>query len=367
MQRAELSLQPVISRPTKRRAATGLRRLCQQLTPWAQEMNRHCARRNTGYVVPLVNVREITVKLLKWQSRREELYDRLYSLNWGETTTNNYGFAPAEAIRHGAFQLQLYTELLKLLDDRVDVGRIARVLEISCGRGGGLGHLARSCRRRPRWSGSTSPPTRSRSARNAMRPSPTSPSSAAMRCNCRSTTARSTSWSTSRHRMPTATMRRSCARSGACCTPGAGFSLPTTGPAGRCPGWSSWRAAAGLAGELRDITPNVVSACELDAERRRRIIRAGLPWYARLLLTGSLEGYSGLPGTLNFERFRSGDRMYFLGCMSPCPQDDAQRQLRRRPRYRRRHPEPLVGSPEPSSAHRAGSGAVSPSRSARSR
>ena len=31
-------------------------------------------------------------------ARREELYDRLYSLEWGETTTNNYGFAPAEGI-----------------------------------------------------------------------------------------------------------------------------------------------------------------------------------------------------------------------------------------------------------------------------
>ena len=79
--------------------------------------------------------------------------------------------------------------------------------------------------------------------------------------------------------------------------------------------------AAGLAGELRDITPNVVSACELDADRRRRIIRAGLPWYARLVLTSSLEGYSGLPGTPNLERFRSRDRMYFLGCLSPGPED----------------------------------------------
>ena len=79
--------------------------------------------------------------------------------------------------------------------------------------------------------------------------------------------------------------------------------------------------SAGLAGELRDITRNVVSACELDAERRRSTIRAGLPWYARPLLTRSLERYSALPGTPNLKRFRNGDRMYFLGCMSPCRQD----------------------------------------------
>ena len=86
--------------------------------------------------------------------------------------------------------------------------------------------------------------------------------------------------------------------------------------------------AAGLAGALRDVTPNVVGACELDAERRRRIIRSGLPWYSHLLLANGLEGYSGLPGTLNFERFRSGDRMYFLSCMLPWRQDvDAARRL----------------------------------------
>ena len=73
---------------------------------------------------------------------------------------------------------------------------------------------------------------------------------------------------------------------------------------------------AGLRGELRDITPNVVSACELDAERRRGVIRSGVPWYYRLLFSGSFERYAGLPGTVTFERFRHGDRMYFLTCMT---------------------------------------------------
>ena len=37
--------------------------------------------------------------------------------------------------------------------------------------------------------------------------------------------------------------------------------------------------AAGFVGPLRDVTPNVVRACELDSERRRALIRAGLPWW----------------------------------------------------------------------------------------
>ena len=61
--------------------------------------------------------------------------------------------------------------------------------------------------------------------------------------------------------------------------------------------------ASGLAGELRDITKNVVSACELDAERRRGVIRSGVPWFYRLLLSGHFERYAALPGTFTFERF----------------------------------------------------------------
>ena len=73
--------------------------------------------------------------------RREELYDLLYSLRWGEATTNNYGFAPAETAAPERFQLQLYAELLKLLGRTRRAAGIERVLEISCGRGGGLRHL----------------------------------------------------------------------------------------------------------------------------------------------------------------------------------------------------------------------------------
>ena len=117
--------------------------------------------------------------------------------------------------------------------------------------------------------------------------------------------------------MPMATTQRSCARSDGCCTPSGRFLYADYRTRRKMPRLEELARAAGLDGELRDITPNVVGACELDAERRRRMIRSGLPWYARLLLTRRLEGYSGLPGTLTFERFRGGDRMYFLTCMAP--------------------------------------------------
>ena len=58
------------------------------------------------------HLRKLKSWILRGGARREELYDRLYSLNWGETTTNNYGFAPAEGHQAERFQLQLYSELL---------------------------------------------------------------------------------------------------------------------------------------------------------------------------------------------------------------------------------------------------------------
>ncbi len=59
--------------------------------------------------------------ILRWSimirgKRREDLYDRLYSLPWDGMTTNNYGFAPAETGDRERFQLQLYAELSKLLE-----------------------------------------------------------------------------------------------------------------------------------------------------------------------------------------------------------------------------------------------------------
>ena len=84
----------------------------------------------------------LTSSIMSHGKRREDLYDRLYSLRWGEATTNNYGFAPAESTAPERFQLQLYTELLKLLEGTPGATGIERILEISCGRGGGLRHLA---------------------------------------------------------------------------------------------------------------------------------------------------------------------------------------------------------------------------------
>jgi methyltransferase family protein len=79
-------------------------------------------------------------KKIRWKSR-PELYDILYSLPWGHTVYNNYGFAPAETDAPEQFQIQLYCELTKLLNGSGGQPVAKHMLEISCGRGGGLCHL----------------------------------------------------------------------------------------------------------------------------------------------------------------------------------------------------------------------------------
>src|SRR4249919_3894327 len=75
------------------------------------------------------------------------LYDLLYSADWGETTTNNYGFAPTQIEGPERYQLQMYEELYKLFRAVDDPSKPQRLLEVSSGRGGGLRHLVK------RWKG----------------------------------------------------------------------------------------------------------------------------------------------------------------------------------------------------------------------
>lgn len=75
------------------------------------------------------------------------IYDRAYGLpQWGEISTFNYGYAPfddsvAEAWPNEPHQIQLYAEVAKAV--RAAGGRTApsRLLEVCCGRSGGLAHL----------------------------------------------------------------------------------------------------------------------------------------------------------------------------------------------------------------------------------
>ena len=84
----------------------------------------------------------LTSSIMARGKRREELYDLLYSLRWGEATTNNYGFAPAETARSGTLSAAALRRAAETVGEHAaGATGIERVLEISCGRGGGLRHL----------------------------------------------------------------------------------------------------------------------------------------------------------------------------------------------------------------------------------
>jgi len=251
--------------------------------------------------------------------RREGLYDLLYSLRWGEATTNNYGFAPAETGDAECFQLQLYAELLKLLGASVPGAGIERVLEISCGRGGGLRHAALFLPGAKQVIGldfSMHAIGFCRAHYAAL------PNVGFVRGHAL--------------QLPFAdgafdlviNVEASHAYGDEAAFLGEVRRVLRTG--GRLL-YGDYRTrrkisrleqrlrAAGLAGPLRDITPNVVRACELDSARRRALIRSGLPWWCRPLGVGRLEQYAGIPGTAVFERLRNRDRMYFIACLTMLP------------------------------------------------
>jgi SAM-dependent methyltransferase len=75
------------------------------------------------------------------------IYDRAYGLpQWREISTFNYGYAPsdeslAEAWPNEPHQIQLYAEVAKAVLTAAGRTAPSRLLEVCCGRGGGLAHL----------------------------------------------------------------------------------------------------------------------------------------------------------------------------------------------------------------------------------
>jgi SAM-dependent methyltransferase len=264
----------------------------------------------------IVAARRLPAWIAGRRRRRGGLYDLLYSLRWGDATTNNYGFAPAATGDPERFQRQLYAELLKLLDPAAPAAGIERVLEISCGRGGGLRHVAlllpgatqivgldfsmhaiRFCR------------TRYAALRNVAfvrghaLQLPFADGALDLVINVEASHAYGDDAAFFGE------IKRVLRQGGRLLY----ADYRTRRKVARL---EQQIRSAGLAGSLRDITANVVRACELDSARRRALIRSGLPWWYRPFGVCHLEQYAGIPGTAAFERLRSGDRMYFIACLT---------------------------------------------------
>lgn len=245
---------------------------------------------------------------------RNRLWNRLYGHDWGEVTTNNYGFAPADGGAPERFQLQMYAEHLAALRASGRLKPHSDLLEVSCGRGGGLAHLA-GC-----WPGSLAAVGLDW-AENALR-------------TCRE-----------RHRR---FANLSFVRGDALALPFADESFDVVlnveasndygdyaaffrevsrvlRPDGvllycdtrrpeRIARTKQALADAGLVGEIRDVTAHVIEACRLDTPRREALMRRRIPWLYRLMLRRTLENYSAVASSTRFRDFQEGRRLYIMAC-----------------------------------------------------
>lgn len=244
-------------------------------------------------------------------SNRGALWNRFYSLDWGETTTNNYGFAPAEGDHPQRFQRQMYLEMLRRLRETREVRPGMRLLEVSCGRGGGLAAILENepaldatgldiaesaidfCRR-------------TYGERDGLRfvagsalDLPFEDARFDVVLNVEA----------SNDYPDRARFFREVAR---VLKPDGIFLYTDTFRTGKREQMESDLAAAGFTAEFDDITGNVVEACRLDSPRRREVIRKHAPVLARLMLKPQLENYASIEGSSKFRTFEERRRTYLM-------------------------------------------------------
>jgi SAM-dependent methyltransferase len=245
-------------------------------------------------------------------SRRRQ-YDLVYGLDWGETTTNNYGFAPTSLGSPERFQLQMYDSLCELLEKDGWAGS-GRVLEISCGRAGGLAHLA----------------TRLHASVTVGMDFSRVGSAFCKRHYAANETLRFAGGDA--HELPFAdgsfdvvvdVEASNQFRDGAALfrevrrvlRPGGAFLFADSRMARMVARVEAALEGAGLQGKLHDITEHVRRACEEDTPRRLRLLRAAVPWPYRVLFASRMKSYAAVTGSRMYEKFRTHRRKYFMGCL----------------------------------------------------
>lgn len=245
-------------------------------------------------------------------SRRPALWNRFYAIDWGETATNNYGFAPAPGTHPECFQHQLYRELLRRFQAKHPLEPHLRLVEVSCGRGGGLNAFLAAapgafdatgidvadsaidfCRRTYGES------ERLHFVQASALHLPFPDGSVDVVLNVEA----------SNDYGDRAAFFAEVAR---VLKKGGIFLYTDTFRPGRATEMKQQLKVAGFEARFDDITPNVVEACRLDTPRRRELIARHAPLLGRLFLTRQLENYAAVEGSKKFRAFAEGTRRYLM-------------------------------------------------------
>ena len=244
-------------------------------------------------------------------AKRPALWNRFYSIDWGDTTTNNYGYAPAEGDHPQRFQHQMYLQLLQRLREAREIKPGLKLLEVSCGRGGGLSAVLSQapeidatgldvadsavafCRK------TYGENDRRRFVQGSALELPFPDASFDAVLNVEA----------SNDYPDRAQFFREVAR---VLRPDGILLYADTMKQGRRQSMEQELAAAGFQAEFRDITSNVAEACRLDSPRRREVIRRHAPMLGRLLLKRQLHNYAAVEGSSKFDAFVEGRRTYLM-------------------------------------------------------
>ena len=248
-------------------------------------------------------------------SKRPALWNRFYAMDWGETTTNNYGFAPAQGAHPQRFQHQMYRELLRLLKVKRPLetqSEPLKLLEVSCGRGGGLNALVSAapgvfdatgldvagsaiafCR------ANYGEDERRRFVEGSALDLPFPDASFDVVLNVEASN-------------DYGDRPRFLAEVARVLRPDGVFAYTDSFRPAQAEQMRAELANAGFAAEFTDITGNVAEACRLDSPRRREVIRQRVPLVARLLFRRQLENYAGIEGSSKYRAFAEHRRSYLM-------------------------------------------------------
>lgn len=244
--------------------------------------------------------------------RRPALWNRLYALDWGDTATNNYGFAPANEDHPQRFQREMYRQLLARLEAIKGPTAPLRLLEVSCGRGGGLRAFLDAGGDRFDATGLDVAHSAIEYCRKAYgehdRLHFVQGSALALPFDdARFDVVLNVEASNDYGDRP-----RFLAEVARVLTADGVFLYADTCRERRRDERFAEFDGSGFDARFDDITANVVDACVEDSGRRRAFIRSHAPLLARIALRRQLENYAAVEGSRKFTAFAEGARRYLM-------------------------------------------------------